>query len=118
MSGPTPNTNTTENMPTSAETANITNQYLRNTDKMYTNMYIIEDEVSTVNANHKFLVNDAKYDFSGNTFAYADKNLSTLDVIKNDTNDLLIQANTIYISSCIAVGVLLVSAVFIGSRKE
>lgn len=62
--------------------------------------------------------NNTLYDYSGNTFFYQNKEKKTEDVILDDTNQLLLQQNTMYTVGSIAAVSLLIVALMTGSAKE
>lgn len=104
----TPNVNAINNMGSELSSYNAIMQ--KNTDN-------ISKSVDTYDSKRSILmINNSLYDYSGDTFFYSNRDKKTEDVILDDTNELLLQQNMMYITGSIAAVSLLIVALILGSK--
>ena len=79
----------------------------------------LSNNITDYNNKRKNLLDkNSLYDFSGNTFFLQNKEQKTEDVILEDTNEILLQQNTMYTLGSILAVSLFIVALMSGASKE
>ena len=92
----------------------IAQDYSSQLNKMNTMYSDISGNIGKYQDLYNTLNNDAKYDFSGNQPIVFSGNTDLLTEMKNDSKQLALQTNNMYIAGSILTTTLLVSAIYLG----
>jgi hypothetical protein len=92
----------------------ISNDYSKQLIKMSNTYADISGNIGKYQNLHKDLSNDPKYDFAGDQPIVFSGNTDLLTEMKNDSKQLALQTNNMYIAGSILTTTLLVSAIYLG----
>uniref|UniRef100_A0A6C0HHC2 Apple domain-containing protein n=1 Tax=viral metagenome TaxID=1070528 RepID=A0A6C0HHC2_9ZZZZ len=92
----------------------IAQDYSNELNKINTNYLDISNNIAKYNSLYTTLNNDAKYDFAGNQQFEINGRTDLMTEMKNDSKQLALQTNNMYIAGSILTTTLLVSAIYLG----
>jgi hypothetical protein len=92
----------------------ISNDYSAKLNRINSNYLDISNNISKYKDVYNVVSNDAKYDFSGDQDIVLDGPTDLLTEMKNDSKQLALQTNNMYIAGSILTTTLLISAIYLG----